>query len=198
MSGGAAGIILAAGGSVRMGQPKQLLPYRGSTLVAHAARTMIASVCSPVVVVVGCESERVRAELRGLPVQMVENPSWSDGIGTSIAAGVTFLETVLPQKPDLATLMLCDQPLVTTELINALAHAMKSGEYLAAGSEYGGTIGVPAVFSRQLFAELKSLDAASGAKAVLIRHAARVARVPFPPAAIDVDSPDQYAQLNQS
>lgn len=197
MSPGIAGILLAAGASTRMGRPKQLLPFRGTTLVRHAAQTMLASVCSPVSVVVGCESDRVRAELRGLDVTIVENPNWERGIGMSIAAGVTFLETVLPQKPAGALLMLCDQPLVTSELLDTLARALESGEYLAAGSSYGGTIGVPALFSRELFAELKLLEPASGAKAVLTRHAARVATVPFPPAATDVDTTEQHVQLNQ-
>lgn len=195
---GIAGILLAAGASSRMGQPKQLLPFRGTTLVRHAAQTMLASACSPVLVVVGCESDRVRAELHGLEVTVVDNPNWKGGIGTSIAAAVTILETVLPQKAAGALLMLCDQPLVTSELLDALAHAIKSGEHLAAGSSYGGTIGVPAAFSCELFAELLLLEPSSGAKTVLARHMGRVQAVPFPPAATDVDSPEQYAQLNQS
>ncbi len=103
--GGAASalMILAAGASTRLGQPKQLLPFRGRSLLRHAAETALASVCRPVVVVLGAFAERLRHELNGLPVQVAMNLQWKEGMSSSIRAGLKALapEREAPEHSDL-------------------------------------------------------------------------------------------------
>jgi molybdenum cofactor cytidylyltransferase len=182
-------IILAAGGSTRLAQPKQLLPLRGRSLLRHAAETALASVCRPVVAVLGAKADQMRLELAGLDVTVVNNPQWQTGIASSIRTGV---EAIVGAACDGVVMMLCDQPLVSASLLNRL---VKAGELAAA--EYGGTVGVPAYFAAEFFPELMALSGDTGAKSVLLRHPSKMARVPYPEAAIDIDTKEDYQRLQK-
>lgn len=186
--------ILAAGASVRMGRPKQLLLYRGKTLIRRAAEAALASVCHPVVVVIGAHAGPLKEELEGLPVLTVENRRWGMGMGTSIRSGLGALVAADPELEG-AVIMLCDQPFVDAGVVNRLADARReTGKYIVA-SEYCGARGVPVFFSRELFAELAGLDAAEGARRVIGNHPRDIATVSFPGAAVDIDTPYEYALL---
>lgn len=185
-------ILLAAGGSARLGRPKQLLPYQGSTLLRNAAQMALSSCCHPVVIVLGAEADACRKELADLSVQITLNDQWARGMGGSIAAGVAALEK---SGVDAAVIMLCDQPGVTAEHIDLLVQTFRASGALIVASEYGGSAGVPALFARSLFPELTSLNLSHGAKPVIARHAGRVATVPFSAAAIDIDTPADYERL---
>ncbi len=89
-------IVLAAGASTRLGQPKQLLPYRGSNLLQITVESAIASVCQPIVVVLGAYAEKIQPAIAQLPVQFVQNERWAVGMGTSIQCGLRWIETELP------------------------------------------------------------------------------------------------------
>ena len=194
MTGAVGLILLAAGGSSRLGHPKQLLPYQGRTLLRHAAETALLSACRPVVVVLGTHPDRLRPELAGLDVLAAENPAWETGLGSSLRVGLTALET---SAPDLrgVVLMLCDQPLVSAAALDALAqrHAETGCPLVASG--YGGTRGVPAFLSRALFPELRALPDAQGAKPILARHAAETLVLPLPEGMWDVDTAADYERL---
>lgn len=182
-------LVLAAGGSARLGTPKQLLSYGGQTLLRRAAETALASVCRPVVVVLGAQAARCRDELSGLSVEVVENTRWAEGMGTSLRAGLDALTADIEG----VVICLCDQPLLSSQVIDALVTAHhKTGGPIAA-CEYGGTVGVPALFSRALFPELREL--AEGAKPLLRRYGAQVAAVPFPGGVLDIDTPRDYEHL---
>ena len=185
-------ILLAAGGSTRLGQPKQLLPYQGRTLLRHAAEAAVASVCRPIVVVLGADRERMRPELDGLPVQIAENPSWERGMASSLRVGLDTLPS-----GDIAgvVLALCDQPRLTGEVLDGLVRAFHDPPHPLAVSLYGGTLGVPALFGRALFPELAALTGAEGAKRVIQRHAAQAARVPFAGGLTDIDTPEDLRAL---
>lgn len=189
-----AGIILAAGGASRMGRAKQLLPYRGGTLVSHAAATMLGSRCRPVIVVVGCGAEAVRQSLAGIDVTCIDHPRWADGIGSSIAAGISYVQEHLPDVRG-ALLMTCDQPRLAAAALDALVERHAAEDHpLAVACGYGdGEVGVPALFDRAVFEQLRRIDPAHGAKAMLLKH--RAAVVNCPQAACDVDTPDDYHQL---
>ena len=194
MTPGVGLILLAAGGSSRLGHPKQLLPYRGRTLLRHAADTALASVCRPVIVVLGSQPDRLRPELAGLDIRIADNPTWEQGMGSSIRAG---LDALGASAPDVAgvLLMLCDQPLITPASLDALVQShLDTGSPLVA-SEYGGTRGVPAFFSRALFPELRALKDAQGAKAVITRHEAEAVALPLPAGVLDVDTAEDYERL---
>ena len=191
---GAALVVLAAGGSIRMGQPKQLLPYRGVSLVRHAAMAALASRCRPVCIVLGNGADRLEREIADLPVVIAANRAWATGMASSIRTG---LETVLEAAPhsDAVVLMLCDQPLVTPELLDGLVHEWRTTGRSIVACDYGDGRGAPALFARSWFAELARLTGDIGAKAILRTHAAYMALVSFPGGAIDVDSPADYARL---
>ncbi len=187
-------VILAAGASTRLGRPKQLLPYRGRTLLRHAAQVALDSVCRPVVVVLGAWAEQLEPEVRGLPVHVAHNPHWEDGMGASLRAGLRALEATI-SGVEAAVVLLCDQPFVSARTIDALVEARHATGRPIIASEYGGALGVPCLFDRALFGELAALQGAEGAKRVIKGHEDDVVGIPFPAGAIDIDTPADYEQL---
>ncbi len=190
-------VLLAAGGSIRMGQPKQLLPYRGATLLRHAAATALATGCQPVVVVLGAEAEACAEVLAALPVAVVKNEAWSQGMAGSLRCGVETLEKIAPET-QAALVLLHDQPLITPALLQNLITLWDPPGTLISAAFYSGSPGVPALFDRQLFAELKALTGAEGAKKVLTRNAAVLATLEMPEALADIDSPEDYLRFQGS
>jgi molybdenum cofactor cytidylyltransferase len=189
-------IILAAGGSNRMGRPKQLLPWREGTLLRHAARTALSTPCRPVVVVLGCEEEACRRELAGLDVNVATNEHWSSGQGGSLAAGIRVLQAHSPAI-EAALVMLVDQPGVTTEYLNELLQLWEAGHAIAA-TRYEESGGVPAVFDRCYFTELASLSGDRGARGLIAREARQTAlAVPALPLK-DLDTLDDYQRHAQA
>ena len=186
-------VILAAGASSRLGQPKQLVQYRGRTLLRHAAEAAAASGCRPIVTVLGANAKALRGELAGLPVWIVENEDWEQGMGTSIAAGVRPLAD--SGRLDGAVVLLADQPLVGPDLIKDLVARFEETMAPVVASEYAGTLGVPALFAEMLFPELLALDGPSGAKQVIQKHRNTAALVVFDGGVVDIDTPEDLADL---
>lgn len=196
-----ASLLLAAGGSTRLGSPKQLLSFRGRSFLRRAAEALLATGSRPVIAVLGARATDLRAELAGADVSMVENTDWQSGMGTSIRLGLrTLLVLCGDDLPDAVALALCDQPLVgATELASLFAafrHGTKRRFSLAAAA-YSGTLGVPAVFGREHFAELLALPDEAGAKQVLLAHRTDLIEVPMPEAAVDIDTREQFERLTQ-
>jgi molybdenum cofactor cytidylyltransferase len=187
-------VILAAGASTRMGKPKQLLLHRGRTLLRCAADTALASMCDAVVVVIGAHAELVRREVEELPVLVVENRDWEKGMSSSIRTGLHELMMTRPTI-DAVVVMLADQPLVTAAQINQLIDVNRNTGKRIVASAYGTVLGVPALFGRELFAEIAALNANEGARQVIANHPDEVAGVRFPEAAVDVDTPQDYELL---
>lgn len=174
-----------------MGTPKQLLPIQGRSLLRHLAEISIASLCDPVVVVLGASVHQTRAEIEDLPLQIVENQHWQSGMGTSICTGLTAL---LEQKPTLnaVLILVCDQPFVSTDLIDQLVIAYQSTNYQIVATTYLETVGVPALLSDRYFSELLKLDSDTGARQIIQQHLHETYTISFPKGAIDLDTPDQY------
>ncbi|HEY2800564.1 MAG TPA: nucleotidyltransferase family protein [Chthoniobacterales bacterium] len=188
-----AAIVLAAGGSTRLGQPKQLLDFRGQSLVRRMAEAVVGAGCEPVAVVVGQDREAIAAALRGLTVQLVPNDNWKDGIGSSIRVGVKALAAC-----EALVIAACDQPYVDAELIRLIIRTQEETQQLIVASAYAGTCGVPALFLRHYRANLLALPNEHGAKAIIARHSAEVATVDFPQGAIDIDTLADYRALQVS
>lgn len=197
MASAAVGIVvLAAGASTRMGAPKQLLLYQGRSLLRHSVETALASVCQPVIVVLGASAEWLQQEVKDLAVQVVENPHWALGMSSSIWTGIAALNST-PSQISAAVLLLCDQPFVSVQVINQLVETYYFTGKPIVASEYAGTLGVPALFCRTFFPELMALRGAEGAKQMIAKHCHEVCSVPFPRGAIDIDTPKDYEQLKR-
>ena len=192
--GNLAAVLLAAGGSARMGTPKQLLAYDGQSLLRRTAGAAVGARCWPVVVVLGHEAEAMAAELGGLPVDTALNPDWADGIGTSIRCSVRRLLELSPTA-EATLLVLCDQPLVTADTLARLADARRRSGKAVAVSAYAGTIGPPVCVGREFFPDLLALPDGQGAKAVWAGRPDAVVEVPCDEAAVDVDTPEDYRRL---
>lgn len=197
-SGPVALVLLAAGASSRMGQPKQLLPYQGRTLLRHAAETALATGCQPVVLVTGAVHEPLAQGVRGLPLLIAHNPEWATGMGSSIRAGLKAALEKAPQPPAAVLIMLCDQPLVTPALLLDLIEQQHLTQAPVVAAAYGDTLGVPAVFGAATFAALQQLRGAEGARKLIAAYEPAVGSVPFPGGIFDVDTPAQYAALLQA
>ncbi|CAN5329981.1 nucleotidyltransferase family protein [soil metagenome] len=180
------GLLLAAGGSSRLGRSKQLVVFEGETLIRRAAKTLTNSVCSPVVVVLGAETDFSSRELDGLGVSICINDDWNSGISSSIKAGLKHLLNISPD-PDAVIITLCDQPLVTARDIDRLAETFASTRHTVASS-YGDAIGVPALFGSELFGELLALDGDEGARKLIRSHPENVSTVELNRASVDIDT----------
>ncbi len=175
-----------------MGVAKQSLEFRGSALLRRAVETAHASVCRPVVVVLGARADELRSLVDESKVKMVFNPQWERGMGTSIRAGVMAM---LGKPVDAAMIFLCDQPLVSPTALDRMVESyFASGKKMAAAS-YGGALGTPAIFAASLFDELLALGDSQGGKAILNRHADQVLAFDLPEAEIDLDTPDDFKRL---
>lgn len=184
-------VILAAGGSLRFGRPKQLLRFRDETLISRAVRAAAEAQCTPIVVVTGDAGDAIRSEIRDTSAVVVENVDWRRGLGTSIGAGMRYLI----DSTDAVAVLTCDQPLVEAAQIAELIAVRKQTGKPIIASGYMNTLGVPALFDRSCFPALLSLPDESGAKSLLIDRPDDVASVPFEDGAIDIDTPEDFARL---
>lgn len=180
------GLLLAAGGSRRLGSPKQLLEYHGKTLLRRSTEALVDSKCEPIIVVLGAEIERSNVEIGDLDIKSIVNEDWATGMSSSIRVG---METMLLLEPEIDAVMitLCDQPFVTAEKIHIFIEAFKTQRSLIIAARYNDVLGVPALFSREMFDALTRLDGDKGARD-LIRQEASTFGIDLPEAAIDIDT----------
>lgn len=192
-------LLLAAGASSRLGQPKQLLLYQGQTLLRRAAETAAASGCWPLLLITGCQHDKLLPEVAGLPFEIIRNENWAEGLSSSIRAGMAALaELPAFDKPEPAAvlLMLCDQPLLMAAHLRQLIALQHETRSPAVASTYAGTAGVPVVFGPTLFEQLRTLAGPTGARQLLAQLPLnQVLTVDFPAGAVDVDTPAHYQQL---
>jgi molybdenum cofactor cytidylyltransferase len=190
-------VILAAGGSQRMGCPKQMLPFRGHSLIRHAVEIAVASECRPILVTIGAHEDLVRQELQGLPVLIAHNPDWAQGMSSSLRVATATLARVSDIDIEGVVITLADQPLVTAHDINRLVEVHHHTGTAIVASEYADTHGVPMFISAQLFPEVAALNGNEGAKRLIARHLEQVATVPLLDAALDIDTPADYERVSR-
>ena len=189
-----AAIILAAGASRRMGQPKQLLPYKRQTLLCHVIRSALASECKPVIVVLGANAEQIKPTINKFPIKIVKNKNWTQGISSSINCGVTYIQEQYLDI-DAVVFFTCDQPFISAELIKQLVDAYNLSKKPIVASQYGDTWGIPALFSRNFFSALIKLKGDRGAKKIINQYRDLVYVIDFPQGNIDLDTLENYQQF---
>ncbi|HEU0152317.1 MAG TPA: nucleotidyltransferase family protein [Arenimonas sp.] len=180
-------LLLAAGGSRRLGEPKQLLRLAGESLVRRAARLGLATAPAEAVVVCGAHADAVWRELADLPVRRIDCDTWAAGLGDSLATGLRALSGDI----DGALVLLCDQPALDAAHLQALRDAWQGDPARAAASAYAGVLGVPALLPRAWFARLAAGGHDQGARDLLRARAADVQAIDAPALAQDLDTPEQ-------
>jgi molybdenum cofactor cytidylyltransferase len=187
-------VILAAGNSSRLGRPKQLLPFRGKTLIAHVVTEALAADLAPLVVVTGAYQAEICNALKGQTAEIVHNPHWKTGMASGIMVGLlAALDIDLHLQGVMVAV--CDQPYIFAELFRSMLKEQSvSGKGMIACT-YGGTSGTPVLFGERYFTELSALSGDGGAKRLLKRFADDVATVPFPKGEIDIDTAEDFEQL---
>jgi len=195
------GLLLAAGTSSRMGQLKQLLDWHGPPMVRHVAQQALASNLTGLVAVVGAAADRVQAALADLEITVVTNPDYVTGQASSLRAGLH----AVPVTVDAVVVLLADQPLVTSALINTLVATFQQERAMAAPGPvavipcYRGQRGNPVLLARALFPELQQVQGDVGARAVLQRYAAQIRRLDTTDPAVisDIDTLEAYERQKE-
>lgn len=158
-------LILAAGASTRMGTPKQLLPWKDTTLLGNAIETAKVSLAEEVFVVLGANYKKIRLTASE-EIVLLNNPNWQNGLGTSIAAGVEHITRKM-ESLDAVLIMLVDQPLISADHLNRLIHSFQENDKYIVATNYGKRAGVPVVFGKKYFEALAKLDGDNGAKKLI-------------------------------
>jgi molybdenum cofactor cytidylyltransferase len=187
-----AAVLLAAGESSRMGQPKQLLQWRGRPLIEHAARTAVEAGLRPVVVVIGSRADDMRAAIRS-PVTIVENARWAEGMSTSLQAGLQ----ALPDDVDAAIMLLVDQPRIGAGHLRAVIEAYRESGMPIVGSAFQGRRASPTLFDRSLFADLMRIVGDEGGRSIVRANPQRLFLVEAGDALTlqDIDSIEDWQQM---
>jgi molybdenum cofactor cytidylyltransferase len=188
-----AGVVLAAGASNRLGQPKQLVTFDGRSLLQHAVEKCLPVCPLGVFVVTGAERESVGKILRGEPVQIVHNKAWRDGLASSITTGIA----AVPDDSKAVLLMLCDQPKLSAAELAQLVSVWAGHPDRVVASRFGATFGAPAIFPREVFPMLEALRGDRGAKSVIGQLADSIL-VDVPGAELDIDRPEDLDRLRDN
>jgi molybdenum cofactor cytidylyltransferase len=183
-------VILAAGSSTRLGQPKQLLIFEGSSLIKRVAKIALEVSCK-VIVVTGFQSKKVQAELSGLPLIVVQNDFFGEGIASSIRVGVGALIENFKSLTGVIFLV-CDQPYLSQNVLTELIQsAHETGKGIIA-SAYGETIGIPVLFHKSFFERLLNLKGDMGAKKLIQENLTDMATIDFREGDVDIDTIEDY------
>lgn len=188
-------IILAAGESSRLGSPKQLLVYSGTTLLQHSIDAAQSSNAASVLIVLGANADLIKTEINHTTAQVVINLDWKEGMASTIRYGLQTLVEMHPQT-EAVIFMVADQPFVSADLINNLMELNRKEQRSIVGSKYGTTFGTPVLFTKRFFPELLELTGDVGAKSLVRKYINEAAFVSFPKGEIDIDTVEDYKKLD--
>lgn len=189
-------IILGAGASSRMGEPKQLLSWKKETLVDRAIGQAIGLATGPVVLVLGANAKLIESSLSPGDYRIAQNENWKTGMGSSIVCGLqSLLDT--PGQLDGVLITLVDQPLITTSDLKKIIEKFKKDSPPLVAAFYEHTLGVPTLFSADLFPELLTLSGQKGAKAIINKYRESLAKLDLPAAKVDLDTPQEWQTFLQ-
>ena len=190
-------VILAAGASTRLGRPKQLLQYHGKTLLDHSVNEAINAKADAVVVILGKNADLLQNKIDNQKVNVVINKDWEEGMAASVRLG---LATLLKIKPyiDAVIFMVCDQPHISSLVLNELITTQQKTTKQIVTCNYGGSIGPPALFHKKYFRELAKVKGDIGARNIIQQNMNDVATILFPEGKIDIDTQEDYDALESS
>jgi len=187
-------IFLAAGGSERMGHPKQLLPWGNQTLIEHQINTLLKTE-KPVNVVLGAHAEQIIPIIEKFNIEIIINNSWEMGMGTSVNAGIKYVTENCPDSEGVLIALL-DQPLITAEYLKKVLDSFQpEKQQIVVSAAQSGWKGAPTIFDKHYFEELKNLDGDKGAKTILQTHPQNVKSVACGKIAEDMDTKEAYEKL---
>jgi molybdenum cofactor cytidylyltransferase len=187
-------ILLAAGSSSRLHQPKQLLEYNGSKLLQRSIDIALSSEADPVLLVIGSNAKLIEEQIEAGKIIVVENELWQEGIASSIRCGLNALLKTLPNIEQ-TIFMVCDQPYVSTEILNKVINAAEQTGQDIIACKYADTLGTPTLFSQKYFQELLQLQGHEGAKKLIMKYSQEVGMIHFAKGATDIDTWDDYMRL---
>lgn len=189
VSGSHAAVVLAAGGSTRLGRPKQLLTREGETLVHRAARLALASGAARVLVVVGAQADDVARAVSELPVECVVNMQWRAGLAGSVRLAAEALAT----HADATLLLACDQPALEVAHLLALLEASRRASSGSAATRLGDRAGIPAVVAATMLRAALAVQGDRGLRDALNAAGPGVIVCDAPDLVHDIDTPDDVA-----
>ena len=187
-------LLLAAGASRRFGSPKQLARIGGESLLRRMARVAVASGPAGCIVVLGASASRLKRELRDLPVSIVVNRRWRQGLSGSLATGIA----ALPSSARAVLVLLVDQAAIGPADLELLAAAWRKAPRSIVAARADGVLGPPAILPRHLFRALRGLRGDQGARELLRDPSRRVIGFDLPGAAADVDRPADLARIKRA
>jgi molybdenum cofactor cytidylyltransferase len=187
-------IILAAGNSSRLGQPKQLLPFKNTTLLKNTIAEALLVSNSTIIVVTGSNHELIEKELQNSKLKITFNPNWELGMSSSIVAGLNELKLLYPDIKN-TILTVCDQPFVTSSVFENLINEYNKTNKGIIASSYAETLGTPVLFDQKYFNDLLQLEGQEGAKKIINKFLDNTVSIPFEKGNIDIDTEEDYNKL---
>jgi molybdenum cofactor cytidylyltransferase len=187
-------VVLAAGGSARLGKPKQLLPYQQKTLLQHVLDQASEYPFDSKILVLGAYAAEILGSIDAVSFTVIVHEGWKEGMASSLRKGVA---QALADSPDLEHLLflLSDQPFVSGELMQSLVSTQLEQDNLITACRYQGQLGVPAIFHKSLFPELLRLQGDRGANSLIRAQGDRVGELAFELGIFDVDTEDDFGKL---
>lgn len=188
-------LIMAAGASRRLGQPKQLVKYHGETLIRRICKEALKAKIGDITVVTGHDHEKVESEINDLEANIFFNEEWEEGLGASIRNGIT---NILDRKPETNAILLTmvDQPYVDGVQLQKLVGAYDPSRPMIIASAYSSTFGVPVLFDSTYFAEMQQLKGDEGGKKIFANYLKNIVEIPFIDGAVDIDEKKDLENLN--
>ena len=185
-------MVLAAGASTRMGEPKQLLPWKSTTLLNHCLNEVVQAKVHQTFVVLGAYHQKIQATINQTDIQCIVNKNWKTGMGSSIALAAQALKN---KDIDGLLIVLADQPFVKTNYLDIILKEFRPKNKQIIATDYTNTIGVPVIFDKHYFEELSLLKEKQGAKKLIHQYTQNVIKIIPDFKHQDIDTPEVYRQL---
>lgn len=188
-------VLLAAGGSIRLGRPKQLIRFNGKTLIQHAIDSAVDVPLKSRVLVLGSSEDQILGMIDTKSFHTCRNENWEDGMASSLKKGI---KESLRIEPNLNAILILvsDQPFISMELLNEMIELYKSQSSIVV-CQYGDVKGVPVLFGSKYFNELLQLSGDQGARKIMMKYEKMQSVVKFDQGNFDIDTMEDLDRLNK-